>query len=165
MQSDFTTARLVLTSLTLADDEFIFTLVNSPGWLRFIGDRNVKSVGDASAYITNIHKNPAVTYWVVRLRHDKSPIGIVTLIKRDFLEFPDIGFAFLPSHTRSGFAFEATSVVLNYLSKNHLAERVLAITVPDNIASIGLLVKLRFGFKEEINNDGQNRLVYEFLIG
>ena len=35
------------------DTEFIIQLLNSPGWLKFIGDRNVKTEDDAKAYLEN----------------------------------------------------------------------------------------------------------------
>jgi ribosomal-protein-alanine N-acetyltransferase len=160
MQPDFSTQRLLLSSLTLADDEFILTLLNTPGWLRFIGDRNVRTAEDARAYINKINQNPAFTYWVVKLRYKQTPVGIITFIKRDYLEFPDIGFAFLPAYTKSGYAYEATSVILNYLSKGQLFDHLLAITIPGNIDSIKLLTKLGFELEKETETNGEKLLVY-----
>lgn len=45
------TDRLILRQLNSADAEFIFTLVNDPAWLRYIGDRGVRTLADAVDYI------------------------------------------------------------------------------------------------------------------
>lgn len=160
MQSEFATQRLLIFSLTVADDEFILALVNTPGWLRFIGDRNVRTADDAGAYITKIIQNPAFNYWVVQLRDERTPIGIITFIKRDYLEFPDIGFAFLPAYTKSGYAFESTSVILNHLLNEQLYDHVLAITIAGNTDSIKLLIKLGFEREKEIEIEDKERLIY-----
>ena len=92
------TERLYLESLTFHDNEFILELVNSKGWLKFIGDRNIKSLSDSSTYIQKILDNPNTIYWVVKIKNSKTNIGIITFIKRDYLEHHDIGFAFLPDY-------------------------------------------------------------------
>jgi ribosomal-protein-alanine N-acetyltransferase len=162
MQSTFTTPRLLLSSLALTHDEFILALVNTPGWLRFIGDRNIHSAEDARAYINKIIQNPNYHYWMVELTDEHIPIGVITFIKRDYLEFPDIGFAFLPAYAKMGYAFEATTVVLNYLSAETLFRQLLAITIPGNVDSISLLTRLGFELKSETEVDREKLLVYEF---
>ena len=47
------TARLRIARLTTDDAPFILGLVNDPDFLRYIGDRGVRSLEDAVAYITN----------------------------------------------------------------------------------------------------------------
>ena len=53
------TARLALTELTDADAEFIRGLLNEPSFLRYIGDRGVRTVEDARRYIQD---GPAAMY-------------------------------------------------------------------------------------------------------
>jgi ribosomal-protein-alanine N-acetyltransferase len=160
MQSTFTTPRLLLSPLALTHDEFIATLVNTPGWLRFIGDRNIHSAEDAYGYINKITQNPNYQYWVAELKEERIPIGVITFITRDYLEFPDIGFAFLPAYSKMGYAFEATSVVLNYLSAETSFKQLLGITIPGNVDSISLLIRLGFELKSESEVDGEKLLVY-----
>ena len=52
------TDRLILRHLTADDAEFVFELVNDPAWLRFIGDRGVRTLDDARDYI---RKGPGET--------------------------------------------------------------------------------------------------------
>ena len=99
VQSKLETERLLLENLAANDHKFILELLNTEGWLKFIGDRNVHSEADAIAYVQRIMGNPNLNYWVVRLESDKTALGIITFIKRDYLEHPDIGFAFLPKYS------------------------------------------------------------------
>jgi RimJ/RimL family protein N-acetyltransferase len=144
MQNNYNTARLILNELSLSDAEFISELVNTPEWIQFIGDRNVRSMEDAIAYIQKILDNPNVHYWVVRTRDREILVGIITFIRRDYLDHPDIGFAFLPRHTKQGYAYEAASAVLNDIKKDSSHSEILATTVKENKNSIRLLEKLSF---------------------
>jgi RimJ/RimL family protein N-acetyltransferase len=148
------TDRLIIRRLTLEDAEFIFELVNDPSWLRFIGDRGVRSLEDARNYIL---KGPVEMYgrlgfglYLVALKDEGVPIGTCGLIKRDSLKDVDIGFAFLPNFRGRGYAYEAASAVLAY-GKNTLGlERIVAIVSPSNDRSIKLLEKLGFQFEQRV---------------
>ncbi len=102
MTKTLTTSRLILRSLKVSDAEFVMRLVNMPDWIRFIGERNVKNTADSEAYIKNILEKPDLTYWVIDLKENKIPIGIVTFVKRENLEYHDIGFALLSEHEKMG---------------------------------------------------------------
>ncbi len=160
MQDNFTTPRLTLTPLTENNARFILELVNSPGWLQFIGDRKVAILADAKEYIQKMNADPMITYWVVNANAGEVAVGVITVIKRDYLEFPDLGFAFLPGHQKSGYAFEASSAILNYLTKTLSHKSVLAITLPTNLTSIRLLEKLGFQFQKELAIKEENLLLY-----
>lgn len=159
LPNSFITPRLSLHLLTETDDSFIFSLVNTPGWLNFIGDRNVRSISDARAYIQKIHANENIKYWVVRVNEHLIPAGIITYIKREYLAYHDIGFAFLPAYHNLGYAFEAAKAVITYLS-GHSQEPVLATTIKNNVSSIRLLSKCGFILQSEIVVDGRSLLVY-----
>ena len=154
MQTNYKTARLFLRTMNADDAAFIFELVNTQGWIKFIGDRNIKNTEDACSYIQKIISNPAISYRVVTLQEDETDIGVVTFIKRDYLDHHDIGFAFLPAYNKQGYAFEATNEVLNDLLKTTEHTTILATTIPENSSSIQLLKKLGFSFSKEIIHEG-----------
>ncbi len=160
MQPTITTKRLILNLVTTDDHAFIQTLVNSKGWLEFIGERNVHSQHDAIAYINRINNTPDFTYWAVRLKSGSIPLGIISFIKRSYLENFDIGFAFLPEFQGSGYAFEAASEVLAIAGRDAASSPVLATTLPHNTTSIKLLEKLGLRFDREIEEDHKTLLVY-----
>ena len=140
------TERLFLRGFDVADAEFILALLNEPSFLRYIGDKKVRTVEDAAQYILN---GPVASYerygfglCLVELKETHTPIGMCGLLKREELPDPDIGFAFLPDFLNKGFAFEAAAAVLKDARERLKLERVLAITNQDNEASIRLLQKL-----------------------
>lgn len=142
------TERLILRGLTVADAEFILALLNEPSFLRYIGDKKVRTAQDAEQYILN---GPVASYerhdfglCLVELKETHTPIGICGLLKRDELPDPDIGFAFLPDFWNKGFAFEAAAAIMKDARERLKLQRILAITNQDNEASIKLLQKLGF---------------------
>ncbi len=158
MQPTHTTHRLQLSPLTTGDADFIKELVNTAGWLAFIGDRNVHSQEDAIAYIQRILGMPNVTYWVATLKGTRTALGVVTFIKREYLDHHDIGFAFLPQYAKQGFAYEAAMAVMADVMKEQ--EMVLATTVPENTSSILLLEKMGLSYQKEVVDNGEKLLVY-----
>ena len=160
MQNNYKTSRLLLNELNVNDIEFIGELVNTPEWIRFIGDRNIRSKQDATEYVQKIIDNPDINYWVVKIRDGQVPIGIISFIRRDYLDHHDIGFAFLASHGKKGYAYEAASVVLSDVIKDPSHTHILATTVKENINSIQLLQKLGFGFSHEIKQEDEMLQLY-----
>jgi RimJ/RimL family protein N-acetyltransferase len=144
------TERLILRQFTLDDSGFIVALLNSPGWLQFIGDRHVKSHADAEKYLTN---GPMKSYAMngfglsmVQRKEDGKPVGMCGIIRRDNLEWPDIGFAFLPGYSGKGYALEIAKATLLYAQTMLGLPKICAITMKDNVRSIGLLEKLGLQF-------------------
>lgn len=154
------TDRLVIRRLTLADTSFVIELVNSPGWLRFIGDRNIHTAEQAKSYLEN---GPLKSYeqngfglYLVELKSDKTPVGMCGLIKRDTLPEPDIGFAFFPECMGKGFAFEAASAIMTLATDTLKLPTVLAITLPDNDRSRRLLEKIGLKFSKLVSSPNTN---------
>jgi [ribosomal protein S5]-alanine N-acetyltransferase len=144
------TERLLLQHITAADNYFVLELVNTPGWLTYIGDRNIHTLAEATNYLEKIINNTAIIYWTVFVKATKQPIGIISFIKRAYLDHPDIGFAFLPNFIGKGYAYEAATKVIQQIQKENTVVTLLATTVPNNHASIKLLQKLGFVFENEI---------------
>ncbi len=163
MKNKYTTPRLLLNEINLSDAEFILELVNTPEWIKFIGNRNINTNKKAGEYVQKIIDDPAIIYWIVRTRDNEIPIGIITLIKRDYLDHHDIGFAFLSQYTKQGYAYEATAEVLKDIIKDSAHSRILATTVKGNSRSIKLLEKLGFQFENQIQYENEMLLVYSVL--
>jgi [ribosomal protein S5]-alanine N-acetyltransferase len=146
MEHSLKTERLILRKLNLEDSLFIVELLNSPGWLKFIGDRGVKTEEDAKLYLQN---GPLLSYeingfglYLVELLETGDPIGMCGILKRGSLENPDLGFAFLPEFMGKGYAYEAAKAVVNYGREQLRIETLLAITMSENATSIKLLGKV-----------------------
>lgn len=150
-----TTKRHIIKQLSETDAFFILELLNTEGWITYIGNRDINSEVDALHYIQRINSNPDIDYRTVILKETHTTLGLITIIKRDYLECRDIGFAFLPAYTKQGHAYEATKAILDTLNEN-----ILAITLPENKASIRLIEKLGLNFKGIIENENEKLFLY-----
>lgn len=155
MYRQIETKRLFIRPIKIADTSFILDLLNSEGWLQFIGDRKVKNVEDAEKYIQHILDNEKFYYSVFGLKETNIPVGIITLLYRDNQEFPDIGFAMLPEFYNKGYAFEATKQYLDEIANEKKINKVIAITLPNNSQSIKLIERLGLKYEDEIHNNAK----------
>ncbi|MDP2859906.1 MAG: GNAT family N-acetyltransferase, partial [Bacillota bacterium] len=110
------TNRLALRRLSVDDAEFILELLNDPSFVRYIGDRGVRTKDDARR---SIQTGPMESYerfgfglYLVELKETGEPIGICGLLKRESLQEVDVGFALLPRFWSKGYAVESVSAVL-----------------------------------------------------
>jgi RimJ/RimL family protein N-acetyltransferase len=164
MYIEIKTDRLLIRPITIADKGFIFELVNTKGWLQFIGDRKIHDETSAEIYIQNILANENFFYSVIEHNEIKSPIGIITFLYRDNLQCPYIGFAMLPNFENKGYAFEATNAYLENISSEIKDNKILAITLPDNTASIKLIKKLGLLYENKIENKSEILHVYSLKL-
>lgn len=163
------TDRLLIAELTKADAPFILELVNSPGWLQFIGDRNIKDLTAAENYIIN---GPMASYtafghglYIVTLKNMAVSIGLCGIIKRDILPDADIGFALLPAYSGNGYALEAATAVLQYAKEILRLKKIMAITLESNHRSISLLSKLGLVFEKKISPAPGDKELMLFTTG
>jgi RimJ/RimL family protein N-acetyltransferase len=148
------TDRLVLRQFSAEDAAFILELVNEPSFIQNIGDRGVRTLEDAQAYILN---GPIASYakngfglYLVALKETNESIGMCGLIKRATLEDVDIGYAFLPKFWSKGYAVESAQAVKAYAKDVIGLKRIVAITDPANAGSIRVLEKLGLRFEKMV---------------
>jgi RimJ/RimL family protein N-acetyltransferase len=155
------TERLSINELTVQDAPFVLTLLNTPTWLRYIGDRGIKNIDEARNYLLN---GPIASYkrfgfglYLVKLKEGDIPVGMSGLIKRDGLDDVDVGFALHPDYTGKGYAYEATSAVMTYAREVLKLTTVVAITTEDNTHSTTLLLKLGLHYKKMVTLPGNQK--------
>ncbi len=153
VKTEYSTDRLWLRLIAEGDHVFARSLVNSKGWLEFIGDRHVHSEDDARSYIRKILATPDFYYWIIRVKRDQAPVGIVSFLKRSYLDYFDIGFALLPGFEGNGYAFEAAGAILADVLRGGEYSTVLATSLPGNSKSIRLLEKLGFAFDKQMQTE------------
>lgn len=153
------TRRLILRRLASGDAPFIVELLNDPMFIEHIGDKGVRTLGDAQAYLRT---GPIASYeqfgfglFRVELKDDGTAIGMCGLLKRDNLADVDIGFAFLPPYRSQGYATESASAVMNYAREVLRIERIVAVTSRSNELSAKVLEKIGLRFERLINFAGQ----------
>lgn len=148
------TNRLTLHQVITGDAEFILTLLNDPSYIQNIGDRGVRTLDNARDFIQRkmvaSYMEHGFGLYVVRLKDEKTPIGICGLIKRDMLDDVDIGYAFLPRYWSKGYAIESALAVKEFAVNKIGLTRLVGITDPENLGSIRVLVKLGMKFEKMI---------------
>lgn len=144
------TERLEIRPFTEDDADFIVALLNDPGWLRYIGDRQVRTADDARRYLRDgpmaMVARRGFGLSRVSRRADGVVVGMCGLIERPGLDDVDIGFAFLPVARGHGHAREAAAAVLAEGLGPLGLKRIVAITDVDNLPSQRVLdaIGLRF---------------------
>jgi [ribosomal protein S5]-alanine N-acetyltransferase len=148
------TDRLILRHMNEGDAGFILQLLNEPSFIQNIGDRNVRSLDDARAYILNgamaSYARHGFGLYIVTCRTTGESMGMCGLIKRETLEDVDIGYAFLPKFWSKGFAVEAALAVKQFARQVIGLQRIVAITDPRNLSSIRVLEKIGMEFERMV---------------
>lgn len=163
------TTRLRISHLSEEGDAaFILRQLNEPSFIRHISDKNVRTLGDARAYLRN---GPIASYAKhgfglnrVALKETDTPIGMCGLIQRDNFADVDIGYAFLPEHWSQGYAIEATRGVLDTAVRVHGLQRVIAVVDPDNAESTRMLEKIGFVLKKMVRLQQEEDEIRQFAI-
>lgn len=142
---EFETERLTVRRFGLDDAAFMLASLTDPGFLANIGDRGVRTIEQARSYIAERVYGSYAAHGFgmlrVALRADDTPVGTVGFVRREGLDGPDLGFAFLAAQTGRGYGTEAAR---GLLAARPDLRPLLAITAPENHASARLLAKLGF---------------------
>ncbi len=166
----FETERLILKPTSVEDAEFFFNLKNSPTWIQYIGDRNVKTIEDARAFITSkiiTHREKfGYSNYTVIKKIDSIKIGSCGYYNREDLEGVDVGCAFLPKYQKMGYAYEAGNKIISISFEEFGLTSLKAVTTNDNIPTQRLLEKLGFNFigKTILLNEKEESLLYEINL-
>jgi len=149
------TERLVISKMNLADAPFYLELVNTPKWLEYIGDRGINTLEDSikrikDSVLTGYDINGYGAYKLLLKNEGNKTIGSCGLYKREYLEFPDIGFAMLPEYEGKGYGYESSLELLKLARNEFNIKKIAAITLPTNQSSVGLLKKLGLAYEKTI---------------
>lgn len=163
----FETERLLLRPTSVKDAAFILELLNTPKWLKYIGDRHLKTEADAESYIRvkvlpQLERLGFSNYTLIR-KQDRKKIGTCGLYAREGVDGIDIGFAFLPTYEKMGYGFEAAHCIKDAAFTHFGIETLRGFTTKDNVSSQNLLIKL--GLKQIgttfLPNDDTELLLFE----
>lgn len=160
------TERLRLRRFNTGDAVFMRDLTNTEDWLKNIGNRDTNTEELARKYLENgnIRNYTELGYggYLVELKETGESIGMCGLFKRDGLDHPDIGFAFMPQYYGKGYGFEAASAVLKYALEVLHLPKLLGITLPSNKGSARILEKIGLTYTGMIRlpGDGDELMLF-----
>lgn len=148
------TPRLVLDYAVEEDAAFLYKLMNDVAFIKYVGDKNIKTIEDAENYIKDkflkSYRENGYGYYIIKLKDNLVPIGICGLVNREEMKFIDIGYALLSEFRNKGFAFEATQALFDYAQETLKIKDVVAIVDANNFASINLIEKLGLSYQKNI---------------
>lgn len=162
----YETERLRLEEISTDDSAFIYELLTAPNWLEYIGDRGIKTVDDAENFIREKFLPSYSVYgygfYKMVLKITDEPIGFCGFIKREELEFPDVGYSILPQFERHGYTWEALEATMRYGHDVLKLTTIWGVTDEHNIVSQHLLEKagLRLIGKTHISISEEEVLLY-----
>ncbi len=160
------TDRLSLRKIDTDDADFMLRLLNDPAFIQYVGDKNTRDLASAKTYIL---EGPVASYqshgyglYLVETIDNRTPIGICGILKRDFLDHADLGFALIPEYREVGYAFEAAQATIELARSELKLSRIVAFTAANNTRSIKLLEKLGMAFDRMIDlpADGKRVKLY-----
>ncbi|WP_237055090.1 GNAT family N-acetyltransferase [Microbulbifer sediminum] len=156
------TDRLLIREFTREDTGPVLAVLNDPDFIRNVADREIRTVDQARGYLQATllpsYRQNGFGMYRVMLR-DGRDIGMCGLVKREWLDFPDIGFAFLPEYRGQGYAREAAVAVMDFARNSLGLSVVRGIVNPDNQPSIRLLEKLGLERVRKARIPGEDEMV------
>lgn len=148
---EFETDRLIIKPTSIEDADLIYLIMNSPKFMKYVGDRKINSIQDAKEYIQNkiLPQLYSVGYsnYSMIIKKNGEKIGICGLYHREGIEGVDLGFGLLPEYEGFGYAYEASRQLVNVAFTEFRFQEIKAITAKENYASQKLLQRLGFEFK------------------
>jgi ribosomal-protein-alanine N-acetyltransferase len=151
---EITTPRLQLRRFDAdshAHRDFIVELLNQRSFIDNIADRGVRTADDAARYLRD---GPGASFarfgfglMLIERREDGEALGMCGLLKRDYLDHPDIGYSLLDRHVGHGYVAEAAAATLRWGWEKFAMRTIVASTAPGNEDSVRVLERL--GFRDE----------------
>lgn len=163
----FKTERLWLKPTRVEDAAFLRQLMNSPGWLQYIGDRQIYTLLAAERYIEEKILPQQVRLgfgaYTLFLQEGGARVGVCGFYDRIGIDGVDIGFALLPEFAGQGYAWEAASQLKQIAFELFGLKKISGITKAENLASQRLLEKLGLVCQGEIllPHEAEPLLLYE----
>jgi RimJ/RimL family protein N-acetyltransferase len=137
------TKRLEHRAFTVHDATALFALNGNPQVMRLTGEPLLPSVEAARQAIADYTDFDVVGYgrWACVLKETQTIIGFCGLKYLPDLDAVDVGYRFLPEYWNRGFATEACIASLDFGFKTLHLDEIIALVLPENVASIRVLEK------------------------
>jgi len=146
MDREFESERLLIRPTLEQDAELIYQLMNTPKFIKYVGDREINSIEDAEKYI-QLKMLPQLSTlgyssYSLITKDMGVKIGTCGLYNRAGVDGIDIGFGLLPQYEGLGYAYESAHRLMKAAFEEFKLEEIKAITSKENISSQRLLEKL-----------------------
>ena len=168
MHREFESERLLLKPTLEVDSKLIYQVMNTPKFIKYVGDRGMNSLDDAKKYIQikmlpQLHTLGYSSYSLIT-KADGSKIGTCGLYNRDGINGIDIGFGLLPQFEGLGYGYESACRLIKAAFEVFEIEKIKAITAKENFSSQRLLEKLGLQMVGTIKLPNENEDIFLYEI-
>jgi RimJ/RimL family protein N-acetyltransferase len=152
------TARLRLRDWTAEDEQRFYQIMNTPAVMEHLGGVQTPDEWHAAfTRITGFSRDFGHTFWIVEDRETRDILGFCGL-KRvnspgagDLAGTPEIGWRLRESAWGTGIAKEAALASLDLAFGRFAYDRVIAMTIPPNRDSWGLMERLGMSRRDDLD--------------
>lgn len=157
------TERLLLRAMSTDDANAFFELNSDPDVMRFTGEAPLASREQAEMAIRNYPDFETVGYgrWGCFTREEEVMIGFCGLKYLPELDAVDLGYRFLPPYWGRGLATEACRACVKFGFEILALEKIVALVLPENKASIRVLEKIGMEKGKKIRSGSLFPVQYE----
>ena len=140
------TERLILRWFNHDDVEIIYTLGSDPNIIKYAETEPVKGLEEARQ---RLEQGPLYDYgkygygrFAVELKETGKVIGFCGIKYIPEIDLPEVGYRYLTEYWGSGIGTEAARVCVDFARQDLKVSKLVALIIPENIASIRVAEKL-----------------------
>lgn len=153
------TERCHIRRFNIEDIEDFMVYRNDENWMKYQGFKCLNKEEYEKALINDNLFEDGLQLVIIE-KKSNTVIGDLYVKKEDDIFW--IGYTISPKYSKQGFALESVQAFLKWLKINKMCKQVKAGTLPNNIPSINLLLKVGFIFSHYDNEYSEN--IYKKIL-
>lgn len=156
------TSRLILRQFSLKDVDELYQFYQNPEVMKYVGTGIITKAETEAKILTMIEHWQKNNFgmWAVVNKINNKMIGRCGLCFLDNTEEVELGYILDQAYWHQGLATEASKASLRYGFEQLKLEKIVAIAVPENIASRRVMEKVGMKYEKEANYYDSNVVYY-----
>lgn len=154
------TERLALRRFRLDDLDKFVRLLADPEVIRYIGDHSREKIEQRLRYFISLYEPHGFGMWAVMHKDTGAMIGWCGLVFLDETPEVEVGYGVARDFWGKGLMTEAARAALRYGFERAGLERIVAVAMPDNLASRRIMEKLGMRYEKNVFHYGHDLVYY-----
>ena len=167
IRTELETARLKLRLFTPDDVRVMYNLSTDPEVMKY-ADTPVRNIEEAKKRLEQgplaDYKNYGYGRFAVELKETGEVIGFCGIKYLPEIDLAEVGYRYLKKHWGRGIGTEAAEVCVSFARDDLKIEKLIALIMPENVASIRVAEKLGMTKGPLIHIYGLDALQYEMML-
>ena len=148
------TRRLRLREFTMKDLDELAALRSDPLVMKYIGEQSREKVKERLRYYISLYEPHGFGMWGVMHKADAKLIGWCGLMFLEETPEVEVGYGIAKAYWGQGLVTEAASASLRFGFEQIGLERIVAVALPENIASRRIMEKLGMKYEKNVLHYG-----------